>query len=132
VGLAQVKSLMVELVHSGSNLRVDMSIVFTVNYFFMGDDVSVYNDALLVTNFVNLKIKMIQSFGYAHKGKVYVRVFIGVSARTCIIIYVITVFLNKKKSLVGLGLKPLCSSRGSHSMNRCHFFSSRWWIPISV
>jgi hypothetical protein len=97
VGLAQVKSLMVELVHSGSNLRVDMSIVFTVNYFFMGDDVSVYNDALLVTNFVNLKIKTVQSFRYAHKSKICVRVFIGVSARTCIIIYVITVFLNKKR-----------------------------------
>jgi hypothetical protein len=63
----------------------------------MGDDVSVYNDALLVTNFVNLKIKTVQSFRYAHKSKICVRVFIGVSARTCIIIYVITVFLNKKR-----------------------------------
>jgi hypothetical protein len=80
----------------------------------MGDDVSVYNDALLVTNFVNLKIKTVQSFRYAHKSKICVRVFIGVSARTCIIIYVITVFLNKKKSLVGLGLKPLCSSASTN------------------
>jgi hypothetical protein len=128
---------MVELVHSGSNLRVDMSIAFTINYFFMGDDVSVYNDALLVTNFVNLKIKTVQSFGYAHKGKVCVRVFIGVSARTCIIIYVITVFLNKKKEFGWIRSETTMfvgfhESRGSHSMNRCHFFSSRWWIPISV
>jgi hypothetical protein len=37
VGLAQlVRFLVVELTHSGSNLRFDMGVVFTVNYSFSG------------------------------------------------------------------------------------------------
>jgi hypothetical protein len=61
----------------------------------VGDDVPVDSDALLVTDFVNLNIKSAQSFGCAHKGRVYVRMFIGVSAHTCMSIYVCTVFLKK-------------------------------------
>jgi hypothetical protein len=64
----------------------------------VGGDVPVDSEALLVTDFVNLKIKPAQSFGCAHKGRMCVRVFIGVSGRTCMSIYVCTVFL--KKSLV--------------------------------
>jgi hypothetical protein len=48
-----------------------------------------------VTDFVNLKIKSAQSFGDAHKGKMYVYVFIGVSTHTRISICVCTVFLKK-------------------------------------
>jgi hypothetical protein len=40
-------------------------------------DVPVDSDALLVTDFVNLKIKPAQSFKDAHKGRVCMRVFIG-------------------------------------------------------
>jgi hypothetical protein len=40
-------------------------------------DVSIDSETLLVTDFVNLKIKLIQSFGCAHKDKMYVCVFIG-------------------------------------------------------
>jgi hypothetical protein len=46
---------------------------------------------------MNLKIKPTQSFGGAHRGRVCVCVFIGMSARTCMSIYVCTVFLKKKK-----------------------------------
>jgi hypothetical protein len=60
-----------------------------------GDDVPVDSETLLVTDFVNLKIKPVQSFGGAHRGRVCVRVFIEVSARTCMIICVCTVFLKK-------------------------------------
>jgi hypothetical protein len=59
------------------------------------DDVSVSSDALLMIHFVNLKIKSAQSLRDAHRNKVYVRVFIGVSARTCISICVCTMFLKK-------------------------------------
>jgi hypothetical protein len=38
----------------------------------VGDDVSVNSDALLVIDFVNLNIKSVQSFGGAHKGRMYV------------------------------------------------------------
>jgi hypothetical protein len=40
-----------------------------------------------VTDFVNLKIKSVQSFG-DYKGRVYVHVFIWLSVRTCMNIYV--------------------------------------------
>jgi hypothetical protein len=52
VGLAQlVRFLLVELTYPGSNSRFDMCVVFTVNYFF--------SKVFLVTDFVNLKIKLI-------------------------------------------------------------------------
>jgi hypothetical protein len=60
------------------------------------DDVLVDSDALLVTDFVNLKIKSTQSFRGAHKDRLCVRVFIRVSAHTYMSIYVCTVFLKKE------------------------------------
>jgi hypothetical protein len=59
------------------------------------DDVPVDSEALLIIDFVNLKIKPTQSFGGAHKGRVCMHMFIGVSAHTCMSIYVCTVFLKK-------------------------------------
>jgi hypothetical protein len=89
VGLAQLlRFLVVKLTYSDSNFRFDMSVV------------PVDSDALLVTDFVNLKIKPIQSFGCAHRDMMCVRVFIGVSARTCTSIYVCTVFLKKNTCLL--------------------------------
>jgi hypothetical protein len=61
----------------------------------VGGDVSVDSETLSVTDFVNLKIKPAQFFRCAHKGRVCVRVFIGVSAHTCMSIYVCKVFLKK-------------------------------------
>jgi hypothetical protein len=58
----------------------------------MGDDVSIDNETLLVTDFVNLK-KSVQSFGCAHRDMMCLYVFIGVIAHTCISIYI--VFLKK-------------------------------------
>jgi hypothetical protein len=66
----------------------------------VGGDVSVDSDALLVTDFINFKIKSAQSFGGTHKGRVCVCVFIGVSVYTCISICVCTVFL--KNSCIGI------------------------------
>jgi hypothetical protein len=59
----------------------------------VGDDILVNSEALLVTDFVNLKIKSAQSFGGAHRDSVCVHVFIGVSAHTRMSICVCTVFL---------------------------------------
>jgi hypothetical protein len=58
-------------------------------------DVPVNSEALLVTDFMDFKIKPVQSFRGAHKGSVCVRVFIGVSAHMYISIYICTVFLKK-------------------------------------
>jgi hypothetical protein len=63
------------------------------------DDVSVNNEAFLVTDFVNLKIKSAQSFRGGHTDRVCVRVFIGVSTHMGMSIYVCTVFLKKDNYL---------------------------------
>jgi hypothetical protein len=55
-------------------------------------DVTIDSETLLMTDFVNLKIKPAQSFRDAYKSMVCVRVFIGVSAHTYMSIYVYTVF----------------------------------------
>jgi hypothetical protein len=39
------------------------------------DDISINSETLLMTDFVNLKIKSTQSFKNAHKGRVYVCVY---------------------------------------------------------
>jgi hypothetical protein len=62
----------------------------------MGVDVPVDSETLLLTDFMNLKIKPTQSFRVAHMGKVCVYVFIRVSAHTYINICVCTVFLKKQ------------------------------------
>jgi hypothetical protein len=62
----------------------------------VGGDVPVDSETLLVIDFMNLKIKPAQSFRCAHRGRVCVRVFTGVSAHTCMSICVCTVFLKKK------------------------------------
>jgi hypothetical protein len=64
----------------------------------VGYDVSIESETLLVTDFVNLKIKPAQSFGGAHRDRMCVTVFIGVSDHTYMSIYVCTVFLKKSIS----------------------------------
>jgi hypothetical protein len=70
----------VELIHPDLNIRFDMGVAFTANYSFNGRQRLIDSEALLVTDFVNLKIKSAQFFGCAHRDRVCVRVFIGVSA----------------------------------------------------
>jgi hypothetical protein len=45
----------------------------------MRDDVLIDSETFLVIDFVNIKIKLAQSFKYAYRDKVYIRVFICVS-----------------------------------------------------
>jgi hypothetical protein len=59
-------------------------------------DVPVDSETLLVTDFMDLKIKLFHSFRGAHKSRMCVYVFIEVSAHTYINLYVCTVFLKKK------------------------------------
>jgi hypothetical protein len=51
-------------------------------------DVLVDSETLLMTDFVNLKIKLVQSFRNIYRGRLCVRVFTGLSAHTYINIYV--------------------------------------------
>jgi hypothetical protein len=64
----------------------------------VGGDVPVNSETLLVIDFVNLKIKPVQSFKSAYRGRVRVRVLIEVNAHTCMRICIYTVFLKKHVS----------------------------------
>jgi hypothetical protein len=61
----------------------------------VGGNVPVDNEALLVTDFMNLKIKSAQFFRCAYRGRMCMRMFIGVGAHMCMSICVCTVFLKK-------------------------------------
>jgi hypothetical protein len=56
-----------------------MCVIFTINYFLVGGDVSVNSEVFLVTGFINLNIKSIQSFRDAHKNMMHMCIFIRVS-----------------------------------------------------
>jgi hypothetical protein len=72
-----------------------MCVIFMIIYFLVGDDVSVNNEILLVTDFMNLKIKSDQSFENAHRGRVCVRVFVRMNDHIYICLYYI---LKKQKT----------------------------------
>jgi hypothetical protein len=63
----------------------------------MRGDLPIDSEALLMTDFVNLKIKSAQSFRDAHRDRMCVHVFIGVSTHMCMSTYVCTVFLKKSQ-----------------------------------
>jgi hypothetical protein len=77
----------------------------------VGDDVPVDSETLLVTDFVNLKIKPDQSFGGAHRTEVLIGVecmcvFIGVSTHTCMSIY----YCVSKKKVSFINSQKKCHS----------------------
>jgi hypothetical protein len=73
-----VMFLVVELTHLSLNLSFGMSVTYLwLIILLVVVDVPVDSNVLLVTNFVNLKIKSTQSFEYAHRVRVCVHVFIG-------------------------------------------------------
>jgi hypothetical protein len=78
-----IRFLEVEPIHSGLNSKFNVSIVFTAKYSFSRRRCLIDSEMLLMTDFVNLKIKPAQSFKDTHMDRMYVRVFIDVSARTC-------------------------------------------------
>jgi hypothetical protein len=59
-------------------------------------DIFIDSEVFLMIDFVNLKIKTAQSFEGVLRGRVCVRVFIGVSNHTYMNICVCTVFLKKE------------------------------------
>jgi hypothetical protein len=76
VSLAQlVRFLVVELIYPVSNSRFNMVLHLRLIILSVGGDVPVDSDTLLVTEFVNLKIKSIQSFKDTHKNMMCVCVY---------------------------------------------------------
>jgi hypothetical protein len=84
------------LVIEGSNSIFDMDVAFTANYSFSGRRRPIDSELLLMTDFINLKIKSTQYFRCVYRDMMCVRVFIEVSAHTYINLYICTVFLKKK------------------------------------
>jgi hypothetical protein len=82
--------LIVELTHPHLNPRFYVD-VFTINILLGVDDVFIDNRMLLVTDFVDLKIKLSKSFRNTHRSMLYVHIFIWMSARIYMSIYF---FLN--------------------------------------
>jgi hypothetical protein len=62
----------------------------------VGGDVPVDSNALLMIDFMNLKIKLTQSFKYTHKDRVCMYIFIKMNTHTCISIYIYTMLFKKK------------------------------------
>jgi hypothetical protein len=63
----------------------------------VGGNVPVDSATFLMTDFMNLKIKPIQSFKDTHRSRMCAYMFIGVNAHMCMSICVYTVFLKKLK-----------------------------------
>jgi hypothetical protein len=97
LGLTQIVSfLVVKSNYSGSNPRFDMCITYLrLIILSVVDDVPVDTSSStarrLLIDFMNIKIKSIQSFRDVYRGRMYVRVFIGVSAHICMNICICTV-----------------------------------------
>jgi hypothetical protein len=60
-------------------------------------DVLIDSETLLVTDFVNFKIKLAQSFRYAHKDRMCVYAFIRLSAHIYMSICIYTIFIKREK-----------------------------------
>jgi hypothetical protein len=50
------------------------------------DDIFVDNDVFLMIDFINLKIKSVQSFRDVHKNNVYIYIFIRMRMRSCVMV----------------------------------------------
>jgi hypothetical protein len=74
------------------------------NYFLVRCDVSVNNEVILVTDFINLNIKPDQSFKDVHRDIVCVHLFIRMSVHIYISIYIYHVFLKKRVALGQISL----------------------------
>jgi hypothetical protein len=64
----------------------------------VGDDVSVDNEILLLTDFMNFKIKSAQSFEDAHRGRVCVHVFVRMNDHIYIYMCVFVLYFKKTKN----------------------------------
>jgi hypothetical protein len=66
------------------------------------DDVSIDNEMLLMSDFVNLKIKPAQSFKCVYRDKICVYVFIEMSIHICMSIYIYNILKKELSSHIEL------------------------------
>jgi hypothetical protein len=93
----------------------------------VGGDVPVNSKSLLVTDFMNLKIKLTQFFRGVHMNRMCIRIFIEVSAHMRMSICVCTVFLKKLMTFLA---SSTCRSHISLASPTCRshlkFVTNRW------
>jgi hypothetical protein len=100
VGLVQlIRFLVVELTHSDSNPKFDIGVVFTANYSFSRRRRPRRQRCTLGDRLHKSKDQADSVFRGAYRGRMCVRVFIWVSAHTCMSICVCTVFLKKEPTM---------------------------------
>jgi hypothetical protein len=69
---------LVELMHPDLNLKFDVSVIYLwLIILSMVCDVSV-DSKMLFTDFINLKIKSVQSLRSVHRGRLCLHIFIGI------------------------------------------------------
>jgi hypothetical protein len=77
VGLAQlVRFIVVELTHLGSILRFDTILYLWLIILLVRGNIPIDSETLLMTDFINLKIKLIQFFESAYRSRICTHVFI--------------------------------------------------------
>jgi hypothetical protein len=76
--------LVVKLIYLILNFRFDLCVIFMINYFLVGGDISVNNEIFLLIDLINLKIK---TNSVAHIDKTCICVFIIINTHTYIYIY---------------------------------------------
>jgi hypothetical protein len=86
----------VKLIHLCLNSKFDMSVVFTVNYFFSGRRRPRRQRDALGDRFRESQDQTGSVFECAHSSMVCVHVFIRVNTSTCMSICICTRFLKKK------------------------------------
>jgi hypothetical protein len=97
----------------------------------VGGDIPVDSEALLVTDFMNLKINSTQSFRDAHRGRMYMRMFVELSAHTYMSIYVCTVFLKKTSKRLKSNSQTTSFCHGK--WKKCHScYAYITWVNYSL
>jgi hypothetical protein len=83
-----VRFLIVEPTHPGLNHRFDIGVTYLwLIILSVIGNVPINSDVFLITDFVNLKIKLTQYFEGAHRGKVYLHVYMHVFIGECSYVY---------------------------------------------
>jgi hypothetical protein len=102
--------LVVKLIYLILNFRFDLCIIFMINYFLVGGDISVNSEIFLLIDFINLKIK---ANSVAHIDKTCICVYNNKYSYIYIWIFIFVLYILKKNEIRRLRIRS-----SSRSLNR--------------